>query len=82
MLSGGEAVGASEIGFDGTGIPVAVLDKGIDPDHPDSQRPVPLSAAAVVARMRATADQTVFVDGVDIADCGEGLVKAPSLAVS
>ncbi|MBO9467085.1 S8 family serine peptidase [Tropicibacter sp. R15_0] len=43
-----------------------------------SGTPVPLSADGVKARMRATADRTVFAAGVDIADRGDGLAKAPS----
>jgi hypothetical protein len=43
---------------------------------------VPLTADAVTARLRARADATVFAVGVDVADRGEGLVQAPSAAIS
>ena len=47
-----------------------------------SGRPVPLTADAVTARLRANADPAVFADGVDIADRGEGLVQAPPALTS
>jgi subtilisin family serine protease len=47
-----------------------------------SERPVPLTADAVTARLRASADAAVFADDVDIADRGEGLVQAPLAAMS
>ena len=47
-----------------------------------SARPVPLTADAVTARLRASADAGVFADGVDIADRGEGLVQAPPALTS
>ncbi len=43
---------------------------------------VPLTADAVTARLRASADAAVFADDVDIADRGEGLVQAPPTANS
>ena len=45
-------------------------------------RSVPLTADAVTARLRASADAAVFADDVDIADRGEGLVQAPPAATS
>lgn len=47
-----------------------------------STRSVPLTADAVIARLRATADAAAFADGVDIADRGEGLVQAPPAVTS
>ena len=43
---------------------------------------IPLSADAVVARLRAASVTDVFVPGVDIADRGDGLVKAPVALIS
>ena len=43
---------------------------------------IPLTSDAVKARLRTNADQDAFAAGVDIADRGEGLAKAPSAAMS
>ena len=42
------------------------------------ERNLPLTAAAVAARMRAAALTDVFAPGTDIADRGEGLARAPA----
>lgn len=47
-----------------------------------ASRSVPMTADAVTARLRASADATVFADDVDIADRGEGLVQAPPALTS
>lgn len=47
-----------------------------------AQTPIPLSAKAVKARLRASATTDVFAAGVDISDRGEGLAQAPSAAGS
>ena len=39
---------------------------------------VPLTSDGVKARLRATADPSVFAAGVDVADRGDGLSKSPS----
>lgn len=43
---------------------------------------VPLTNRAVESRMLATASRDVFAPGIDIADRGQGLIQAPTAAVS
>ena len=43
---------------------------------------VPLTNRAVESRMLATANRAVFAAGVDVADRGQGLIQAPTAAVS